>query len=271
MPKTRKYTDKTLKRLFALSANQCAFPDCEKKLVNQNNAKNSNICHIEAKNEGGERYNPDMTDDKERDDYPNLILLCIQHHDETNDVQKYTVEKLKEMKQSHELKMAKKLSPLQRTSFLAEVINKISSLDIDEVVGVEVSNSFNPEDKIAYNDIKIYKPILEEFKVYQAKLNVIYKEIESQGSFKKNALLRNIKSIYLKAKGELNSISQSEISNNSDKLIETVGNKLWRLFEQTETTNNSIHYEDLNFSLQIIMVDAFMRCKILEEPQDDNR
>lgn len=269
MSKTRKYTDKTLKRLFALSGNQCAFPDCEKQLVNENNAKDSNICHIEAKNKGGERYNPDISDEA-RDDYPNLILLCIQHHDETDDVQKYTVEKLKQMKQNHEIEIAKKFSPQQRSSFLAEVINKISSLDIDTIEGSEVSNSFNPEDKITYNDIKIYKPMLEEFKVYQAKLNAIYKEIESQGSFKKNALLRNIKSVYLKAKGELKGTTQTEISKNSDKLIETVENTLWQLFEETENANNSIHYEDLNFSLQIIMVDAFMRCKILEEPQNDN-
>lgn len=270
MSKTRKYTDKTLKRLFALSGNQCAFPDCEKQLVNEKNAKDSNICHIEAKNEGGKRYNPDMTDE-ERDDYPNLILLCIQHHDETDDVQKYTVEKLKQMKQCHEIDMAKKLSPQQRTSYLAEVINKISSLDIDEIEGVEVNNSFNPDDKIIYNHIEIYKPMLKEFKVYQAKLNAIYKEIESQGSFKKNALLRNIKSVYLTAKGELNNTSQAEISKNSDKLIEAVQNKLWNLFKQTENSKTTIYYEDLNFSLQIIMVDAFMRCKILEEPQNDNR
>ena len=269
MLKTRKYTDKTLKRLFALSGNQCAFPDCEKTLVNESNAKDANICHIEAKNEGGERYNPSMTDE-ERDDYPNLILLCVQHHDKTDDVQKYTVETLKQMKQDHEIEIDKKLSPQQRTSFLAEVINKISSLDIDTIEGEEVTNSFNPEYKITYNDITIYKPMLEEFKVYQAKLNAIYKEIESQGSFKKNALLRNIKSVYLKAKGELNDTSQAEIRKNSDKLIEAVENRLWKLFEQTENANNTIHYEDLNFSLQIIMVDAFMRCKILEEPQHDN-
>jgi len=97
----RKYTDKTLKRLFALSGNMCAFPGCDKLLVNENNAKDSNICHIEAANEDGERYNPDMTD-IERADYPNLILLCIQHHDETNDVKKYPVNVLKKMKSDHE-------------------------------------------------------------------------------------------------------------------------------------------------------------------------
>ncbi len=90
----RNYTNKTLKRLFALSGNECAFPGCDKKLVNQENAKDSNICHIEAANPDGQRYNPNMTDE-ERADYHNLILLCVQHHDETDDVDKYPVEVLK--------------------------------------------------------------------------------------------------------------------------------------------------------------------------------
>ncbi len=266
MSKTRKYTDKTLKRLFALSGNQCAFPDCDRIMVNETNARDSNICHIEAKNKGGERYNQNMTDE-ERDDYPNLILLCVQHHDETNDEQEYTVERLKKMRQSHEIYISSKLSPQQKLSLLSEVVNKISMLNIDEVKGEEVSNSFNPEDKISYNNIKVYKPILEEYKVYQAKLNTIYKEIESQGSFKKNALLKNIKSIYLRAKGELSYDSQQDIMENSDELIDKVKNALWKLFEETKNPENLIPYENLNFSLEIIIVDAFMRCKILEEPR----
>ena len=93
----RNYSQKTIKRLFALSGNQCAFPNCNKTLVNQSNALESNICHIEAANPDGERYNPNMTD-RERADYNNLILLCQEHHDETNDVTKYTVDVLQNMK-----------------------------------------------------------------------------------------------------------------------------------------------------------------------------
>lgn len=103
----RDYTDKTIKRLFGLSGNQCAFPGCTEIMTNDKNAKNSNICHIEAANEGGERFNPGMSD-IQRADYPNLILLCVQHHDETNDVNKYTVDALKEMKSNHEAEIAKK-------------------------------------------------------------------------------------------------------------------------------------------------------------------
>ncbi|GAB6285564.1 MAG: hypothetical protein STSR0009_17650 [Methanoregula sp.] len=59
------------------------------------------ICHIEAAEPGGERYNPHQTD-KERAGFDNLILLCANHHSITNDVSKYSVEKLKAMKKSNE-------------------------------------------------------------------------------------------------------------------------------------------------------------------------
>ncbi|MFA5268971.1 MAG: hypothetical protein WC379_13450 [Methanoregula sp.] len=91
----------TYKELFALSGNVCAFPGCKQKMFEENHNLIGQICHIEAAEPSGERYNPGQTD-KERADFENLILLCANHHLITNDVSKYSVEKLKAMKKSHE-------------------------------------------------------------------------------------------------------------------------------------------------------------------------
>ena len=61
------------------------------------------ICHIEAAEEGGERFNPNQTNE-ERRHLSNLMLMCYEHHRVTNDVVKYTVPILKGMKQVHEAK-----------------------------------------------------------------------------------------------------------------------------------------------------------------------
>lgn len=37
------------------------------------------ICHIEAAEEGGERFNPNMTNE-ERRAFDNLMLMCYEHH-----------------------------------------------------------------------------------------------------------------------------------------------------------------------------------------------
>ena len=91
----------TLRALFARSGNQCAFPGCTHPLINDDNLFIGQVCHIEAASSGGERFNPD-SDDEHRRSYGNLILLCYPHHIETNEVERYPVEKLRKMKLDHE-------------------------------------------------------------------------------------------------------------------------------------------------------------------------
>lgn len=266
MPGPRDYTKMTIKRLFGRSGNHCAFPGCNEIMTNEKNAKNSNICHIEAANEGGERYNPKMSD-SQRADYPNLILLCVQHHDETNDVDKYTVENLKEMKAVHEADMAKKGNPILNHSILTTVINTISSLDIDEFESSEVKNTFTPDDKISFNCVRRNKLIIEEYRIYQGKLNTLFVEIEELGSVKKNNLLRNIRQLYIGAKSELLADDQSieNVRKHADDLIDEVENKLCNIIEDSSNKIELLDIETLTFGVKIVLVDAFLRCKILEE------
>lgn len=91
----------TLRALFARSGNQCAFPGCTQPLINKKNLFIGQVCHIEAANVGGERYNKNSTDEYRRS-YDNLFLLCYPHHVETDNVDEYSVERLTEMKLTHE-------------------------------------------------------------------------------------------------------------------------------------------------------------------------
>jgi hypothetical protein len=44
------------KRLFAMSRNRCAFPNCQQPLVDQGGKVTGRICHIRAGQPGGPRY-----------------------------------------------------------------------------------------------------------------------------------------------------------------------------------------------------------------------
>lgn len=82
----------TLKRLFALSGNRCAFPDCTTRLTGEGGSDFvGEVCHIEADSEGGPRYNPAQTED-ERQSFKNLVVMCSTHHTVIDkDAAKYTV------------------------------------------------------------------------------------------------------------------------------------------------------------------------------------
>jgi len=96
-------TKETLIRLFAKAGNNCAFEDCQHKLFANNGTFIAQVCHIEAAQEGGERFRKEMNNEQRRNE-ENLILLCHAHHKITDNVDKYTVAKLKEIKAKHESK-----------------------------------------------------------------------------------------------------------------------------------------------------------------------
>lgn len=261
--KARNYSPQTLKKLFGLSGNECAFPNCRKNLVNKDNAKDSNICHIEGANDDGERYRDSMSD-KERADYDNLILLCVQHHDETNDEDIYTVEVLKNMRNTHESRMLnQKLN--ENPSMLKNTINAIADINISQLDEEETTTTFNPKDKIEFNAIKRNVSLINEYKIYYHKINSLYDELEKQGSIKKEKLLASIELIYTEIKGSyvLDSTNPIElIRENADNIIDDVYNTLNKKVEKS-----SFWEEDIVLGIRLIMVDAFMRCKILEEPK----
>ena len=265
--KARDITEKTIKRLYALSGNQCAFPDCSQNFVSWENGTNlSNVCHIAAAEPLGQRYNPNSDDDYRRS-FENLILLCANHHIETNDTIKYTEKLLQDMKRNHEDKILQLVSGnilIKNPSSLNIVIGFIGKRIFDDDNIDETFNAPNTEDKISYNNIIRYKPIIEEYAIFQGKLNIIYKEIEKEGSTKKEFVLHNIKRLYLKEKGKYKDIN--EIRANADNIIDSIENELWKIVEGANNPIPDLPIEAIGISLLIILVDAFMRCNILEEP-----
>lgn len=251
------------KRLYGLSGNQCANPKCEEKVILEDGTNVGEIAHIHAANKGM-RHNSSMNDDKRRD-FNNLILLCRKCHkvvDNKENEQIYTAEILTEWKNLHENKRFQALT--LDNSPLRIAVNKIAEVGFSNSFEDKNSNSaYNIGQKISYNELKTYRPLIEQYKVFYTQINSLYKELEYQGYFKKEKLLRNIESIYIKTKGKYIKDHENPINcikANSDKIFEDVENQLLNL------VNNNDCNDNIFYALSIIMVDAFIRCKILEEP-----
>lgn len=90
-----------LRDLAVLSKNKCAFPGCDHPILGRDGVYIAELCHIEAAEPGGQRYNPAQTDEERRSP-ENLLFLCHRHHKETDDEARYPAEKLREMKRAHE-------------------------------------------------------------------------------------------------------------------------------------------------------------------------
>lgn len=85
---SRVYSRSTIGKLFGLSRNQCAFPNCPKPIILPGTIKSDaaiigHICHIYAVADGGPRGKPGLTP-TQRNAFKNLILMCRDHHGEVD-------------------------------------------------------------------------------------------------------------------------------------------------------------------------------------------
>jgi hypothetical protein len=102
MAKVRAYSTSTLKKLFALSGNKCAFLNCSHHLVNEQGSFVGDIAHIEGLNPDGARYNASNLTPNE---VGNLMSMCPTHHreiDNKDNLSKYPASLLKQWKAEHE-------------------------------------------------------------------------------------------------------------------------------------------------------------------------
>ena len=141
-------------------------------------------------------------------------------------------------------------------SNLASVINILSKERWDDANKSDSVSSFEVDRKISFNELVNSRSIIEEYRVYYKKVDEKYSEFDQQGLNKSNSVLASIKREYLKLKsGE----SPDEIF---EAVIERTKGKV------LESANFiGIPIDELELCVDILVVDAFIRCKIFENPE----
>jgi hypothetical protein len=129
----------TIKRLFALSGNKCMFTDCKEEIVDYNGIVIGEICHIEAAEPLGERYNSTSNDEFRRS-FENLILFCGKHHKVTNDTHKYTPNNLRLLKSIHEESYLKNKFRVSENTIEQVMTNYMKQENKNETSATQINN-----------------------------------------------------------------------------------------------------------------------------------
>lgn len=144
-------------------------------------------------------------------------------------------------------------------SNLAVIINILSKEDWKKEGQFNTVNSFEIMRKIDYNSLNKAKYVIEEYKIHYSRVDKKYTEFDTLGVNKSNSVLNAIWMVYIKAKENLN----------DDELFFAVADKI------QEKIMNSVNFvkipiDELELCVNILVVDAFIRCKIFENPKDYN-
>ncbi|WP_378184154.1 ABC-three component system protein [Aquimarina sp. SS2-1] len=142
-------------------------------------------------------------------------------------------------------------------SNLATIINILSLEKWDDSHFDDNSNSFEIERKIQFNELDEAKEVIEEFCIYYKKVDEKYTEFDLLGANKSNSVLNSIKKEYRKLK---------KIDNKDDIFFNTIENIKNKVLISNNL--NNIPIDEIELCIDILVVDAFIRCKIFENPKD---
>ena len=115
---------------------------------------------------------------------------------------------------------------------------------------------FDVEKKIDFNHLEGKKRLINDYKLYIGKLNAVYDEFVDNATDYSFIILQNLSDMYSRYLG------QYESNALFDKIVD----------EARELALNSKSAEDIpvdrvNVCINVIVVDAFIRCRIFEDPE----
>jgi tetratricopeptide (TPR) repeat protein len=237
LPRRLAPTVETLRALFAKSSNQCAYPGCNEQLIDdEDNKYYGNICHIEDANPGG-RFNEDMSNEDRRN-FNNLILFCYKHHKKTDDFNKYSVVKLKEIKANHENKVLPPCVPSE--SVLMEIFNDLKAdvykIKEDTSVIKETTSSIKEDT----SELKfLINTLIDREKNNSEHINAINTILKLRESNNQNSLIKLLEDYKTEHWDNLNDIEKY-------KLIANIGISYVELNEQTKAAEYFIKAFEFN-------------------------
>ena len=142
-------------------------------------------------------------------------------------------------------------------SNLATIIKILADENLSAPVESLDLNEFEILKKIEFNDLLQLKSTIDDYKIYYHKINEKYSEFDKGGSNKSMSVLQMIKKEY-------SNLLNKDLT--SKEVFIGVSNNILNLIISSKNYKE-IPYEELVMCVDILIVDAFMKCKIFKNPR----
>lgn len=114
---------------------------------------------------------------------------------------------------------------------------------------------FDIDKKISYNQLNTARDIIDDFKIHYHRIDKIYSDFDKQGVNKSLSVLNGIRNEYLALSAKVP----------PDKCFSSIVDKVKQKI-RASANYTPIPDEELELCVQILVVDAFIRCKIFKNP-----
>lgn len=151
--------------------------------------------------------------------------------------------------------LAAEVDPVRLESNLAAIITMLARENWNRDDSFVETTPFDIDGKIQFNDLDRARDIIEEYAIHCRRIARIYDDFDREGNNKSLSVLEAIKGFYC--------YNRTRLSNDAlfDKVLECVAERV-----QESANFNPIPQEELDLCVNILVVDAFVRCKIFKNP-----
>lgn len=137
---------------------------------------------------------------------------------------------------------------------IAEMIGIISQKDFNVKYSRKIKFPYDPNDKILYNKLVINKGMIERHKRYYSMLSNLYSEYDKLGNNKSITVFNVMSTFYDQA---INLEPDERFSHVVSETIKKI---------ESSSNYSKINSDYLEYCVQMLVVDAFIRCEIFENP-----
>lgn len=144
-----------------------------------------------------------------------------------------------------------------RPTIITAIINRLSDPTLvppqNEALDTRL---YEIQPKIQFNSLTRWDTIIHDYAFWSADVDKIYREFDAQGKSKSCAVLNWLNRQYM----ELRDAYEGDI------LFDRLRDRVYEVVNNDPTCNNEISMEELDENVCIVLVDAFMKCRIFEKP-----
>lgn len=170
-------------------------------------------------------------------------------------IKNFPIEKMEAIRDFLRAEVKIEANPAKVESNLAAIIKSINEQDWKAPAGAIETIPFEIEGKITFNQLDKARALIDDYKLHHHRLAKIYSEYDLQARNKSQSVLDSIRMDFLALDAALSA---------DDKFFRTIGLAKARIRQSANAP--TMADEELELCVGILVVDAFIRCKIFKNP-----
>ncbi len=142
-----------------------------------------------------------------------------------------------------------------RPEAITYVIKCLADIDFSKE-NIQISTPFDIQPKIDKNKLIVWNSLIHEYAYLSTLVDKIYKQFDHESCNQSLAVLFRLHNLYLKLK------TQCE----ADELFDRLRDEVYRIVDGDATCSEVLTKEQLEMCISLVLIDAFMKCRIFEKP-----